>query len=139
MLGNNTMETASTEVTSIRCRNYVEKSTWRTHWYFVDFESRIHVEISTSNRCHDFLVDSPFKLDEILTNFPCGISTSNRWRIDENVPIGKGQNQPPEVLYEKSYRKTPLLELLFKKVACLKDWNFIKNRGQRKCFPVNIE
>ena len=31
MLGNNTMETASTEVTSIRRRNNVEKSTWRTH------------------------------------------------------------------------------------------------------------
>ena len=45
------METASTEVTSIWRRNDVEKSTWRTHQYFVDFEGRIHVEISTSNRC----------------------------------------------------------------------------------------
>ena len=25
------METASTEVTSIRCRNDIEKSAWRTH------------------------------------------------------------------------------------------------------------
>ena len=65
MLGNNTMETASTEVTSIRYRNHVEKSTWRTHRYFVDFESRIHAEISTSNRCHNFHVDSPFKINEI--------------------------------------------------------------------------
>ena len=47
MLGNNTMETASTEVMSIRSRNNVEKSTWKTHRYLVDFESRIHVEIST--------------------------------------------------------------------------------------------
>ena len=44
MLGNNTMETASTEVMSIRSRNNVEKS---RHRYLVDFESRIHVEIST--------------------------------------------------------------------------------------------
>ena len=75
MLGNNTMETASTEVTSIRRRNNVEKSTWKTHRYFVDFESRIHVEISTSNRCHNFHVDSPFKIDVVSTNFPRGIST----------------------------------------------------------------
>ena len=44
MLGNNTMETASTENMSIRHRNNAEKSTWRTRGYFVDFESRIHVE-----------------------------------------------------------------------------------------------
>ena len=88
MLGNNTMETASTEVTSIRRRNNVEKSTWKTHRYFVDFESRIHVEISTSNRCQNFDVDSPFKIDVILTNFPRGISTSNGWRIDDDVSIG---------------------------------------------------
>ena len=29
-----------------------------------------------------------FKIDEISTNFPCRISTSNRWRIDEDVSIG---------------------------------------------------
>ena len=87
MLGNNTMETASTEATSIRRRNNVKKSTWRTHRYFVDFESRIHVEISTSNRCHNFHVDSSFKIYVISTNFPRGISTSNRWRIDEDVSI----------------------------------------------------
>ena len=88
MLGNNTMETASTEVTSIRRRNNVEKSTWKTHRYFVDFESRNHVEISTSNRCHNFQVDSPFKIDVVLTNFPPGISTLNRWRIDGDLSIG---------------------------------------------------
>ena len=65
MLRNDRIETASTEVTSIRRRNDIEKSTWITHRYFVDFESRIHVEISTSNRCHNFHVDSSFKIDVI--------------------------------------------------------------------------
>ena len=78
MLGNNTMETASTEVRSIRRRNNAEKSTWRTHRYFMESESRIHVEISMSNLCYNFHVDSPFKIDVISTNFPRGISTSNR-------------------------------------------------------------
>ena len=82
------METASTEVTLISRRNDIEKSTWRTHRYFIDFESQIHVEISTSNRCHNFHVDSPFKIDVISTNFLRGISMSNRWRIDEDVSIG---------------------------------------------------
>ena len=89
MLGNNTIETAGTEVMSIRRRNDIEKSTWKTHRYFVDFESPIHVKISTSNRCHNFHVDSPFKIDDILTNFSRGISTSNRWRIDEDGSIRK--------------------------------------------------
>ena len=89
MLGNNTMESASTEVTSIRCRSNVEKSMWKTHQYFVHFESQIHVETSTSNRCHIFHVDSPFKMYVISTNFPRGISTSNRWRIDKDVSIGR--------------------------------------------------
>ena len=69
------METTSTEVTSIRRRNNIEKSRQRTHWYIVDFESRFHVEISTSNQCHNFHVDSPFRFDEISVNFPRGIST----------------------------------------------------------------
>ena len=79
---------ASTEVTSIWRRRDIEKSTWRTHRYFIDFESGIHVEFSTLNRCHNFHVDLPFKIDEISTNFPRGISTWNRWRIDEDVSIG---------------------------------------------------
>ena len=82
------METASIEITSIRRRNDMEKSTWRTHRYFVVFESGIQVEISTSNRCHNFHVDSSFNIDLISTNFPCGISTSNQWQIDEDVSIG---------------------------------------------------
>ena len=88
MLENDRMETVSTEVTSIWRRNNIEKSTWRTHRYFVDFESRIHVKISTSNRCHNFHVNSPFKIDLISTNFPRGVSTSSRWRIDKDVSIG---------------------------------------------------
>ena len=88
MLGNNTMETASTEIMPIRRRNNAEKPKWRTHRYFVDFESQIHVQISTSNRCHNFHVDSLFRIDVILTNFPRGISTLNRFRIDEDVSIG---------------------------------------------------
>ena len=75
-------------ITSIRRRNDTEKSTWRTHRYCVDFESQIHVEKSTSNRYHNFHVDSPFKIDVISTNFPRGISMSNRWRIDEDVSMG---------------------------------------------------
>ena len=89
MLENDRMETASTEVTLIWRRNNIEKSTWRTQWYFVDFESWFHVEISTLNRCHNFHVDSPFKINVISTNFPRGISTSNRWRINGDVSIGK--------------------------------------------------
>ena len=81
------METASTKVTSIRRRSDIEQSTWRTHRYFVDFESRIHVDISTVNQCHNFHVDLPFKTDEISTNFSRGISTFNPWRIDEDVSI----------------------------------------------------
>ena len=53
----------------------------------IDISSILKVE-STSNRCHNFHVDSPFKIDVIFTNFPRGISTSNRWLIDEDVSIG---------------------------------------------------
>ena len=67
MLENDTIETASTEVSSIRRRNDIEKSMPGTQQYFVNFESRIRVEISMSNRSHNFHVDSPFKLDVIST------------------------------------------------------------------------
>ena len=76
MLENDRMETASKAVTSIPRRNHIEKSTWRIHRYFVDFQSRIHAETSTSYRCPNFHVDSPSKIDEISTNFPRGISKS---------------------------------------------------------------
>ena len=44
MLENDRMETAIKAVTSIQRRNDIEKSTWRSHRYFVNFESQIHVE-----------------------------------------------------------------------------------------------
>ena len=81
------METASTEIASIRRRNHIEKSTWTIDQYFVNFENRIHVDISTANRCHNFHVDSRFKIDVILVKFPRDISTSNRWRIDKDASI----------------------------------------------------
>ena len=49
MLENDRMETVNIEVTSIQRQNDKEKSTWRTHRYFVDFESLIYVEMYTSN------------------------------------------------------------------------------------------
>ena len=82
MLKNDRKETASKSITSIRHRNDIEKSTWRAHRYFVDFESRIHVEIST-----------PFKIDEISPNFPHGILTSNRWRMTKMCPLGVVQKK----------------------------------------------
>ena len=52
----------------------------------------------------------------------------------------------PEVFYKKAViknfaklcRKTPVLEPLFNKVAGLQACNFIKNKIQQICFPVNI-
>ena len=92
MFENDRKETASKAVTSIRHQNDIEKSTWKTHRYVVNFESQIHVEIPTSNRHHNFHVDSPIKIDEISTNFPRGISTSNPWQSHEDVSIGLGMH-----------------------------------------------
>ena len=39
---------------SIRHRKDIEKPTWKTHQYFVEFENRINFEISTLNRCYNF-------------------------------------------------------------------------------------
>ena len=74
------------------------KSTWRFDRYILDFESRIHVEILTSNRCNNFHVDSPFRIDVISTNFPRGISTSNGWRIDRDVSIGMRLNNHKDLI-----------------------------------------
>ena len=82
------METASTKVTSVWRLNGVEILTWKTHRYSVDFESQIHIKISTLNGCPTFHVDLPFKIDAISTNFPRGISTPNCWKIDKDVSIG---------------------------------------------------
>ena len=55
------------------------------------------------------------------------------------------QKQPLEVFCKKAVLKssqypqeTPVLESLFKNVADLKAWNFIKKRSQNRCFPVTI-
>ena len=88
MLENNRKERAGKAVTAIRHRNDIKISSWKTHRYFLHFESRIHDEISTSNRSYNFHVDSSFKIDEISMNFPRGISTSSRWRIDKDLSIG---------------------------------------------------
>ena len=67
-------------------------------------------------------MDSPFKIDVISTNFPRGISTSNRWRIDEDVSIGKSDkkdddsvqtltpNTPKETPSFPIQSETPLLQ-----------------------------
>ena len=113
------METVSTEVTSIQRRNDIEKSTWKTHRYFVDFESRIHVNISTSNRCHNLHVDLPFKINVNLTNFPRGISTSNRWRIDEGVSIGRKR-------------------LVFHSIHCRNDWLAASDLFHMLALPIKF-
>ena len=38
----------------------------------------------------------------------------------------------------KSHRKLPVLDSLFNKVTCLKDFNFIKKRLQHRSFPVTF-
>ena len=55
---------------SIRRRN----STWKVRGYYIDFESRINVEIMTSIRRGYFDVDSTFKIDEISMSSPRGES-----------------------------------------------------------------
>ena len=82
-------EVASLEVTSIRHRKGIEKTTWRTYHFFIDVESRIDTELLTSNQRHPFQVDLLFIIDEISTNFQRGISMFNWWRINEDVLVGK--------------------------------------------------
>ena len=62
-------QATSLKVTSIRHWNKIKKATSRTHWYFIDFQGHIDVELSTSNWCHSLHLDSPFIIDEISTNF----------------------------------------------------------------------
>ena len=63
---------------SIRRRNITRKF----HQNYINFETRIHMEIMTSIRRGNVDVDSIFKIDEILINCPRGffyvVSTSNR-------------------------------------------------------------
>ena len=87
MFENDRKELASKEVTSIWHRNGMEKSTWKADRYFVDFESRIHVEISTSNRCHSFTYQNRWNLDEVSTqNFDTELM-ANRQRCVHWVDI----------------------------------------------------
>ena len=89
MLENDRIETESTEVTSIRRRNDMEKNPLgELIEYFVDFESRIYVGICTSDRCPNFHAILSFKIGVISTNLPRGISMSNRWRLVKDVSIG---------------------------------------------------
>ena len=124
MLGNDIMEKKSKAVSSICRGNDTEKSMWKTHRYFVDFESRVHVKVSTSNHCHNVHVDLPFKIDEISTNFPGGISMSNHWQIDEDVSIGYQIVQLHDMI---SYHieKHPLLKLIHEQ---MENTDSIKNR-----------
>ena len=50
MLENDRMETASKAVTSIRRRNVIEKSTWTTHRYFVDFENFVDLQVKSTTK-----------------------------------------------------------------------------------------
>ena len=68
MLGNDSMEAASTIVTPIQRRNDIEKSTWRTHRYFHQFLS--------SNPRRNFFVKS-------MSEFLRGFAFQNWWNIDE--------------------------------------------------------
>ena len=77
----------SLRVTSIWHRNGMKKATWKDHQYFMVFENRIVIEVSTSNQRHLFNVALYFVINEILTEFWPETSMLNQWRIDKNVSI----------------------------------------------------
>ena len=79
------MEEGTSVMSSSYVRSYVNptskrhrKITWRNNRYFSDSESQIDVEVSTSNRCHTFDVNSHFIIDEPSTDFRRVILMSNR-------------------------------------------------------------
>ena len=86
---------ASLKVALIRNRNNIEKFTCRNHRYYIDFESWINVELSTSNWCHPFHMDLPFMIDKMSTDVWRRISVSNRWWIDEDMSIGSEDLKEP--------------------------------------------
>ena len=53
-------------------RRFAIDSKWKIRRYFIDFESRIHVQVMTSIRHGIFDVDSTFKTDQISMSFPRG-------------------------------------------------------------------
>ena len=68
----------------------------------------------------------------ILFNFLCNILTTirtNRSQMFFEIGVLKVSN---------IHRKTPVLKSLFRKVASLEAYKFIKKRLQHRCFPVNI-
>ena len=90
--GNVKVEAEFSVTSRNKIRGYVKstlkqhrKKTWKSHRYFIDFESGIDIVLSTSNRCGFFDVNSTFIIDEPSATFRCGISMSNRWRINEIV------------------------------------------------------
>ena len=81
------------------------------------------------------------------------VSCTNRSMKNQNLSFHENaisgckiQKQPPEVFYKKSFLKIFAIfpwkclcwSLFFDKVPRLKACNFIKNRLQQRCFPVNI-
>ena len=82
------METASIEKL---CRFDVETTLKNPCGKLIDISSIVKVE-STSKfaRRIDVIISTWIRLSKPMkpTNFPRGISTSNRWRIDEDVSVG---------------------------------------------------
>lgn len=68
-------------------KSYVDSTSWRTGRCSIDFESRIGVELSTSNKCHPFHNDWSFIINEIPMSFCRKLSMPNRQQIDEDVSI----------------------------------------------------
>lgn len=80
-------QAASLEVMLVRHRNNIEKTMWKTHQCFIDFESQMDIELSTANQ-YLFPKDLPFIINELLPDFWHGISMLNQWWIDKDVSIG---------------------------------------------------
>ena len=64
---------------SIPHQSDIEKTTWKTHRYFIDFESQINNELTTLNQLHLFHEDWPFIIDEISTDFQSGLTNQERF------------------------------------------------------------
>ena len=127
MLGNNRMETTY----AVLCRFDVETTKKNPRGKIIDISSILKVEstlkFSASNRCHNFHVDSPFKVEEISTKFPRRISASNQWRINKDVSIGLLR-----------YHQTP------RKCCSITKWSWVKmpiltDFGSVVANPVKIE
>ena len=61
-------QAASLEVMLVRHRNNIEKTMWKTHQCFIDFESQMDIELSTANQ-YLFPKDLPFIINELLPDF----------------------------------------------------------------------